>query len=81
MREGGRRTAREAVARWEHEIAIALARRRAAMSRAVLPRLSGVGRWLAWGCTEGKPKSDVRCRAIEEESDWGDEADQDGEGG
>ena len=67
MRDAGRRTAREAVARWEHEIAIALARRRAAMTRAVLPRLSRVERWLAHGRTEGKPNSDVRRKMIEAE--------------
>ena len=75
MRQAGRRTAREAVARWEHEIAIALARRRAAMSRAVLPRLSGIERWLAQGRTEGRPNSDIRRRTLEEDPDCGDEVD------
>ena len=69
MQGGGHRSAAEAVRRWEHEIAIAIARRRAAMTRAVLPKLRGAARWIASGVTEGKPTSANRQVSLEDDSD------------
>jgi hypothetical protein len=57
------------VARWSHEISLALARRRAAMARAVLPRHGKRSRWILSGCVDSLPSSAVRHVPLEREAD------------
>ena len=58
--------ARALLARWRHEIQIALQRRRAAMMRAVLPRRCARDTWLLHGHSEALPSSDRRTRPLDE---------------
>ena len=58
--------AKSLVARWGHEIQVALMRRRAAMARAVLPRLSGRDAWMLTGSSGAVPTSERRCPPLGE---------------
>ena len=63
------------VARWKHEITIAIMRRRAAMSRSVLPRRSAWEDWLLAGVSEQPPTDDDRRSELDaademEEAFW-----------
>ena len=53
--------------RWKHEIAIAIARRCAAMARAVMPRRTAHQQWLVSGLADAVPSSMQRMPTIEEE--------------
>ena len=59
--------------RWRHEITIAILRRRAAMSRAVLPRRSARQRWLLSGQTSLPPSSDIRAPQLDDDDDDADD--------
>ena len=52
------------VARWEHEIQVALMRRRAAMARAVLPRLGHTDAWMLTGFTVAAPAATGRAAPL-----------------
>ena len=71
----GKEAAEDLRARWRHEIAIALQRRKAAMLRAVLPRGTWRQEWLARGSGPCDTEAEVRLTAIEgeEDEDVGDE--------
>ncbi len=58
--------------RWKHEITVAIMRRRAAMSRAVLQRRGERQRWLVSGRTSARPSSDIRAPPLDESGDEGD---------
>ena len=60
-RGGGEKEAAGFLARWRHEIQIAIQRRRAAMARAVLPQALTREVWLLSGRTEGPPCTDGRA--------------------
>ena len=68
-RGGGEAEAQGFLARWRHEIQIAIQRRRGAMARAVLPRSTAREAWLLSGQTEGVPSSDVRAPELSREDD------------
>ena len=57
------------MARWRHEIQIAIQRRRAAMARAVLPKSSAREEWLLLGRTEGPPCAESRAPLLSSD-DW-----------
>ena len=59
--------------RWRHEITIAILRRRAAMSRAVLPRRSARQRWLLSGQTSLPPSGDIRAPQLDDDDDADDD--------
>ena len=61
--------AKSLLARWRHEIQIAIARRRAAMMRAVLPRLGDRGRWLLTGQSDLLPSSSPRQEPLDGDCD------------
>ena len=54
--------------RWKHEVQIAILRRRAAMSRAVMPALSARDAWLLTGETQGGPGSGWREPPLEKDA-------------
>lgn len=51
--------------RWNHEIQIALLRRRAAMTRAVLPSASSRERWLVTGAVDGDGAGTSRAAPLD----------------
>ncbi len=55
--------------RWRHELQIAILRRRAAMSRAVIPRASSLAIWLLTGCSEAMPSSAFRAPPLDDAAD------------
>ena len=55
--------------RWKHEIAVAIARRRAAMARAVLPRMSQSQKWLLAGRCEEMPTDADRLPPLSADDD------------
>ena len=57
------------LARWRHEIQIALQQRRAAMARAVLPRMGIGDNWMLSGHVAASPSSDFRQETLEPQSD------------
>ncbi len=59
-------TAGALAARWRHEIQIALLRRRAAMARAVLPRLTAREAWMLTGWSTAVPSSERRLPPLRE---------------
>ena len=70
--------ASDVLARCRHEIQVAIQRRRAAMTRAVLPKLGAAALWLVAGDAAGVPSSDRRAPplhdGIEEEQQELDDA-------
>ena len=52
-RRSGQGTAKTMLRRWRHEIQISILKRRAAMTRSVLPALSDRDAWLLRGCSNG----------------------------
>ena len=76
------------LSRWRHELQVAILRRRAAMMRAVLPRVSADDTWLLVGLSGAVPRIDGRAAPLtvdeelrqtdSEEDDGGDDGD-DGE--
>ena len=63
----GTASCKEILGRWQHEIAVAIARRRAAMARAVLPQRSAHEQWLVSGRVEDGPCCVKRRPVLEEE--------------
>ena len=62
---GGGVKAADLVARWSHEVMIAILRRRAAMARSVLP---GAGEWVEWlrtGHADAEPNSSGRQPSLD----------------
>lgn len=57
------------LARWRHEIKVAILRRRAAMVRACLPQAASHTTWLLTGYTSKVPSSTVRASPLEEDPD------------
>ena len=83
-RGGSESTPRELVRRWKHELQIALQRRRAAMSRAVLPRASARSAWLLTGQTATVPSSLSRAPPLDgggDEEDANTDEEVTGDGG
>ena len=71
-RRGGQEAnAKDLMARWRHEIQIAIQRRRAAMARAVLPGASARANWLLTGRTEGLPSSRSRATPVDDDDALG----------
>jgi hypothetical protein len=64
-RNGQQVSAGRLVSRWSHEIQIAILRRRAAMSRAVLPRLTARDVWLLAGQAERDGGGGARAPALD----------------
>ncbi len=64
------------LARWRHEVQIAILRRRAAMLRAVLPRPSARAEWLLTGFVQGLPDSAHRAPPIAADGDSGEPTSQ-----
>ena len=58
--------ASEVLARCRHEIQVAIQRRRAAMTRAVLPKLGATDEWLLTGQAGGVPSSDRRAAPLDD---------------
>ena len=54
------------LSRWRHEVQVAIQRRRAAMTRAVLPRASSDTAWLLTGYSGSVPSSDWRAAPLAE---------------
>lgn len=65
VRRGEQATAGALVHRWNHEIQIALLRRRAAMTRAVLPSASSRERWLVTGAVDGDGAGTSRAAPLD----------------
>ena len=57
------------VGRWKHEIAVAIARRRAAMARAVQPKMSQSQKWLLAGRCEEMPTDADRLPSLSADDD------------
>ena len=57
------------LARWRHEIQVALQQRRAAMARAVLPRMGISDNWMLSGHIAANPSSQFRLEVLEPQSD------------
>ena len=55
--------------RWKHEITVAIMRRRAAMSRAVLPGRSARAEWLLTGWSDEAATSTRRAPQLDEDAD------------
>ena len=55
--------------RWKHEISVAIARRRAAMARAVLPRLGKSQKWLLAGQSDEAPTDADRLPPLSADDD------------
>jgi hypothetical protein len=53
------------LSRWKHEITISILRRRAAMSRAVVPRRNAMAEWLLTGVCEDAPSSETRAMELD----------------
>ena len=53
------------LSRWKHEVTIAILRRRAAMSRAVLPRRSAWAERLLTGTCDDAPSSETRAMQLD----------------
>ena len=68
-RNGQHLTALSFVARWKHEITIAILRRRAAMARAVLPTASAQELWLLAGQVDRTDGDDARLPPLDEDGD------------
>jgi hypothetical protein len=60
-------SAKELLARWRHEIQVAIERRRAAMTRAVLPRPSAWAIWLRTGHADELPRAGNRAPPLDAE--------------
>ena len=60
-RSGVQADASALLSRWKHEVTIAILRRRAAMSRAVLPRRSAWAERLLTGTSDDAPSSETRA--------------------
>ena len=67
-RRGGQVSAMALQARWKHEITVAIMRRRAAMARAVLPKMRPREIWLLTGHTEATASSDARSPELDDEA-------------
>ena len=65
---GGEGGSAQLLRRWKYEVQINIMRRRAAMSRAVLPEMSARDAWLLRGHTEGSPTEGRRACLLEEEA-------------
>ena len=61
--------AKHIVGRWKHEIAVAIARRRAAMARAVQPKMSQSQKWLLAGRCEEMPTDADRLPSLSADDD------------
>ena len=61
--------AKALLSRWRHEIQVAIQRRRAAMTRAVLPRSGRRSARLLTGQVSGRPSSEGRLPPLEDEED------------
>jgi hypothetical protein len=70
-RGGEQGTSKALMGRWKHEIQIAIMRRRAAMVRAVLPRVPERLAWLLTGRNEVTPNSAGREPLLEEDEGEG----------
>ena len=55
----------ELYGRWRHEITVAILRRRAAMTRAVLPRSNPRARWLMAGHSDGEAAVTTRAPQLD----------------
>jgi hypothetical protein len=66
-RNGQQATAGALVSRWQHEVQIAILRRRAAMARAVLPRASAQELWLLTGQTDRDINDGDRAPPLDED--------------
>ena len=66
------------LSRWKHEVQVAIQRRRAAMARSVLPRLTKEELWLLSGCVDSGPSEHRRQLPLEEDEtlDFVDELDE-----
>ena len=53
------------LSRWKHEVTISILRRRAAMSRAVVPRRNAMAEWLLTGVCEDAPSSETRAMELD----------------
>ena len=74
-RGGSESTAGSLLGRWRHELQIAIQRRRAAMTRAVLPCRTARANWLLTGRTDQPPSSAFRVPPIDAEDLPGDAED------
>ena len=63
---GSGSTPKAFVRRWQHEVQVAIMRRRAAMARAVLPRPSDQAMWLLTGYSHLQASSGMREPRIED---------------
>ena len=68
-RNGQQATAGALVSRWKHEIQIAILCRRAAMTRAVLPRASAQQLWLMEGRVDREGGNDARAAPLNEDDE------------
>ena len=68
-RNGQQATAGMLVSRWKHEIQIAILRRRAAMTRAVLPRATTQQLWLMEGRADREGGNDSRMAPLDEDGE------------
>ena len=55
------------LSRWKHEVQVAIQRRRAAMARSVLPRLSKEELWMIYGKVDAAPGVDQREPTLEQD--------------
>jgi hypothetical protein len=62
-------TASSLVSRWKHEAQVAILRRRAAMTRAVLPRVTAQELWLLSGPVDRADGDDARVPPLDEDGD------------
>ena len=74
-RTGSQGDAQAMLARWKHEVTIAILRRRAAMSRSVVPRRTAWEEWMLAGITEQPPTDEDRRSELDpademEEAYW-----------
>ena len=66
---GGQEFSAGFLGRWKHEVQVTIQRRRAAMARSVVPRLSPQEAWLLTGCSEAQPGEEKRAPLLEEDED------------
>jgi hypothetical protein len=78
-RGGHESSAQALMGRWRHEIQVAIQRRRAAMTRAVLPRANARANWLLTGRTDSLPSSGSRAAPVDDDDSEG--ADEEGDDG
>ena len=64
-RSGVQADASSLLSRWKHEVTIAILRRRAAMTRAVLPRRSAWAEQLLTGSSDDAPSSEIRAEQLD----------------